>query len=51
MININKKEDVFRLILKEYNKRNSLIKSRPDEKELAENKRNIDNLMDRYFEE
>ncbi len=46
-----KKEDVFKLILKKYEKRNELIKAGAGEEELAENKGNIEDLIDRYVEE
>ena len=46
-----KKEDLFKLILKEYEKRNELIKAGAGKEELAENKGNIEDLIDRYVEE
>ncbi len=45
-----KKEDIFKLIIKEYEKRNYLIKAGAGEKELEENEKNIDGLIDRYIE-
>ncbi len=51
MISINKKEDVFKLIIQEYDKRNFLIRKSASEKELAENKKIIEDLVDRYVGE
>ncbi len=45
-----KREDVFKLILKEYEKRNELIKAGGGEEELAEKKGNIEDLIDRYVD-
>ena len=51
MVSINKKEDLFNLIIKKYDKRSSLIKAEAGEKELKENENNIDVLIARYVEE
>ena len=51
MISINKKEDVFKLIIQEYDKRNFLIRKGASGKELAENKKIIEDLVDRYVGE
>ena len=48
---MNKKEDILDLIIKEYEKRNSLIKVGAGKKELAENEIKINDLIDRYINE
>lgn len=48
---MNKKEDILDLITKEYEKRSNLIKVGAGEEELAENEKNINDLIDRYIDE
>lgn len=42
---------MFKLIVQKYGKRNSLIKAGAGKKELKENKKIIDGLIDKYIEE
>ena len=42
---------MFELIIQEYEKRNSLIKAGAGKKELKENEKIVDGLIDRYIEE
>ena len=48
---MNKKEDILDLIIKEYEKRNSLKKVGASKKNLGENADKIDCLIDRYIDE
>ena len=48
---MSKKVDIFNLIIQEYDKRNSLMKAGAGEKDLDENEKNIDVLIDRYIDE
>ena len=48
---MNKKEDILDLIIKEYKKRNSLIKVGAVKKNLGENEDKINDLIDRYIDE
>jgi hypothetical protein len=48
---MNKKEDILDLIIKEYEKRNCLIKAGDGKKNLGENAGKINDLIDRYIDE
>lgn len=47
---MNKKEDILDLIIKEYEKRNSLIKVGTRKKNLTKNADKINYLIDRYID-